>query len=496
MTEQRPRMVVVVPNQITGDSRVVKTAVAASRAGWDVTLLGLGRGRRQETRLGPITVLRVPIRRSNHEAHERGLRTVTARRSPLAYRDETQAKAAGVALGRYMTRERAAASGWRRPAVEAELLSRRVLHRVRTWGRGHETVRVPDVPADQVQWRRDWPILLDWQQTFGPVLEEIDPDLIHANDAIMIGVVAEAARRMRAAGRTVAWVYDAHEHVSAVDWGGQVTTAAYCAYEKEYIHQPDAVVTVSGEIAGMLQDEYGLAQLPAVVRNVPIRDVQLAEPPSVRVAAGVPADAPLLVYSGYLARERGIDTVISALTRLPDVWLAIVANSSALLDEFLGRAGELGVRDRVGVAPYVPPHAVPAYLSTADFGVIASLHSPNYEASTPTKLSEYLHARLPLLVSDLRANSQFVREHGVGEVFVAGDPDSLAATYRAAAPRREELRANIAGPLLAELSWETQTEVLFDVYAKVAGRVPEPPAEPAPWDLVETTVTGEPVTGL
>jgi glycosyltransferase involved in cell wall biosynthesis len=496
MSQQRPRIVVVVPNRITGDSRVIKTAMAAARAGWDVTLLGLGRGRRQETRLGPVTVVRVPIRRPNHEAYERGLRTVTARRSPVAYRDETSAKAAGAALGRYVARRRDAATGWRRPVAEAELLARRVLHRARGWGRGHETVRTPAVPAEHVQWRRDWPILLDWQETFGPAIEELEPDLVHANDAIMIGVVAEAVRRMRAAGRTVAWVYDAHEHVSAVDWGGPVTTAAYCAYEKEYIDQPDAVVTVSGEIARMLQDEYGLAQLPAVVRNVPIHDVELADPPSVRAAAGVPDDAPLLVYSGYLARERGIDTVIAALTRLPDVWLAIVAMPSALLDEFLRLAEELGVRDRVGVAPYVPPHAVPAYLSAADFGVIASLHSPNYEASTPTKLSEYLHARLPLLVSDLRANSEFVRGHGVGEVFVAGDPDSLAATYRAAALRREELRANIAGPLLAELSWEAQTEVLFDVYAKVAGRVPEPPAEPVGWDVVETTVTGEPVTGL
>ena len=496
MSGRGPRLVVVVPNGITGDSRVIKTALAAARAGWDVTLLGKGRGRRQTTRLGPVEVVRVPILRPRQDAYEQGLRAVTGRRSPVAYTDTVAARAAGQRLGRYVERRRAAAAGWRRPVAETELLARRLVHHLRRIGMGRETVRTPSVAPDQVQWRRDWPVLLDWQETFGPVIEELEPDLVHANDAIMVGVVAEAVRRMRAAGKDVAWLYDAHEHVAAVDWGSPVTSAAYRDYEREYIGQADAVVTVSDAIADMLAGEYGLAQPPAVVRNVPIRGVELSDPPSVRAAAGVPADAPLLVYSGYLARERGIDTVVAALTRLPGVWLAIVAGRSPLLDEYLALAEELGVRDRVAVAPYVPPQAVPAYLSAADFGVIASLHSPNYEASTPTKLSEYLHARLPLIVSDLRTNSEFVREHDVGEIFVAGDPDALADAYRRAAARRDDLRANISDPLLDGLSWEAQTEVLFAVYAKIAGRSPEAPAEPAGWDVVETTVTGEPVTGL
>ncbi|GAA3317058.1 hypothetical protein [Nonomuraea dietziae] len=39
----RPRLAVIVGNAITGDSRVQKTALAAARDGWEVTLVGRGR---------------------------------------------------------------------------------------------------------------------------------------------------------------------------------------------------------------------------------------------------------------------------------------------------------------------------------------------------------------------------------------------------------------------------------------------------------------------
>ena len=60
-TSEAPRLAIVVHNGITGDSRVVKTAIAASRAGWDVLLLGWARSKiRTQTTMGPISVVRAP----------------------------------------------------------------------------------------------------------------------------------------------------------------------------------------------------------------------------------------------------------------------------------------------------------------------------------------------------------------------------------------------------------------------------------------------------
>ena len=47
-------------------------------------------------------------------------------------------------------------------------------------------------------WRRLEPVLWNYERTFGPVIDALKPDLIHANDFRMLGVGARAAIRARA----------------------------------------------------------------------------------------------------------------------------------------------------------------------------------------------------------------------------------------------------------------------------------------------------------
>ncbi len=58
----RPKLAVIVANGIDGDSRVQKTALAAARAGWDVTLIGRSSSKHtQRSWFGPVKVVRVPV---------------------------------------------------------------------------------------------------------------------------------------------------------------------------------------------------------------------------------------------------------------------------------------------------------------------------------------------------------------------------------------------------------------------------------------------------
>src|SRR4051812_40518614 len=70
-----PRLLVIVANGITGDSRVQKTAIAAARDGWDVTLLGAGgrAGRRLESVMGAVRVVRLPVS-ANYATRSKGHR--------------------------------------------------------------------------------------------------------------------------------------------------------------------------------------------------------------------------------------------------------------------------------------------------------------------------------------------------------------------------------------------------------------------------------------
>ncbi|MEV0581660.1 glycosyltransferase [Nonomuraea sp. NPDC050310] len=502
-----PRLAVIVGNSITGDSRVQKTALAAARDGWEVTLIGRSTsGQAERATMGPVEVLRITVgpqmrrRAKNRKKDQRGLR---ARITQWGLPDERSLEEYRHAYRAWL-REKTAEIGWTyqqrgltplltRKSTRLLLQVAKRVHRdrVRLFQWEQQRERTDRVTGD---WRKDMPELLDLDLAFGRALEKLQPDVIHANDITMIGVAAHSAARMRLKGHECRWLYDAHEYVRGVDWKNPQREAAYNALEAEFIHRADAVVTVSPEIAETLRREYRLPALPLVVRNTPIRETEgLAESEaSVRAACELPDSTPLLVYSGWLDVERGVDTAVEALPALPGVHLAIVSGrANQLLDELLSQAGKLGVRDRVHVVPYVPQAEVTQYLSTADVGLICSRRSPNYEMSLPTKLAEYLHAGLPVVVSDVRTASAYVTEHQVGEVFVSGDPVTFAQAVQRALDRRTELVAGISDEVLDELSWEHQSAGLLRLYRELAREEPSAPAEVVPWDAPEVRTRGE-----
>ncbi|GGY83733.1 glycosyltransferase [Streptomyces nitrosporeus] len=500
---ERPRLAVIVANGITGDSRVQKTALAAARAGWDVTLVGRSTGKnREHSWFGPVKVIRVPV--GNH--YTRRVAASAKAGSPRAKITQWGVKdKKGLeqlrAAHKAWVREQSARVGWMGdsavagvPAAgrKAWIKARRGAHQLRVrayrWEEGQKARSRERNKAANGDWRHDWPGLVDLDLAFGPVIEELKPDVIHANDVTMINTGALAAARLRAAGRKCAWLYDAHEYVAGVEWRLPVMDSAFPAVEREFIGKADAVVTVSPEIAEIIRSDHKLPKTPLVVRNTPIRGVigENAGRVSVREACGLGDDVPLLVYSGWIASERGLGTAVEGLAQLPDYHLAVVAGfKSDELTRLLEQATQLEVRDRIHVVPYVAQHEVADYLSTADLGLICSKRTINYELSLPTKTAEYLHAGLPIIASDVQTLSAYVREHGVGEVFVSGDAESFVEAVTRGVANRAAMKERISDEVLTELSWEHQCEGLMRLYTEISGKTPPGPVPDAPWDAKE-----------
>src|SRR5690606_19021147 len=65
-------------------------------------------------------------------------------------------------------------------------------------------------------WQRLDPHLSDFHLTYGPEIDALEPDLIHANDFRMLGVGVRAAARARERGRKVPVVWDAHEFLPGI----------------------------------------------------------------------------------------------------------------------------------------------------------------------------------------------------------------------------------------------------------------------------------------
>ncbi|KKK05442.1 glycosyltransferase [Micromonospora sp. HK10] len=504
----------LVDNGVHGDSRVQKAAQSAAEAGWEVILLGRSPGGPPQTwRLGRAEVRLVdmpdPLARRRHEFRRAWLRW------PLAYPPNgiaahraQQAKAwlADLRLRR-ATLTLAARAGQRVPAwrwqllrgeqLAAQTLRRWVsfrywqLTRARTgrklrspWDRAY--TRFWQTVKGDGAWRRLEPGLWDYELAFGPVIDELRPDLIHAHDFRMLGVGARAKIRAALDGREIKLVWDAHEFLPGVrPWHDNARwRPANQAHEREYAPYADAVVTVSDGLAELLQREHGLAQPPEVVLNAPAaRSVDLdpaAPAPDLRARCGIGPDVPLLVYSGAAGPQRGLDTMVAALPQLPGVHVALVVNKpdGPYLVEVLARAARLGVADRVHALPYVSHWQVVPFLSAADAGVIPIHHWPNHEIALITKFFEYSHARLPLVVSDVKTMAGTVRDTGQGEVFRAEDVADYVRAVRAVLADPDRYRAAYDRPgLLESWTWEAQAEVLDAVYRRLLpGRAPAGPA--------------------
>ncbi|MGZ8744714.1 MAG: glycosyltransferase [Nocardioides sp.] len=500
----RRRVVMLVDNDVRRDSRVQKEAQAIAALGWDVVLLGISPTKRPSRwRIGDARVRLIPmaspLAKRRHELRRGFLR------SPLAYppgglaavrRQEVAALRADLRVQRVL----AADLPKRRALVRRpQLLVSRVYARLAATWVGTRADRTDALgrrrremtsPLDRFTtsfwqawlgdraWRRLDPHLWDYELAFGPHIDRLRPDLIHANDFRMLGPAVRAKLRARAEGRRVPVVWDAHEFLPGIrPWQSHPRWhPAQIAHEKEFAQHADSVVTVSEQLADLLVKWHGLPQRPAVVLNAPTTAATPdSSTPCLRAVCGVGDGDFLMVYSGVAGPHRGLGLMVEVLPQLPDVHGALVVSrpDSEYVQTLVTRANELGVGERLHLVPYVPYDQVVEFLSSADCGVIPIHHYPNHEIALITKFFEYAHARLPLVVSDVRAMAQETRAAGIGEVFVAEDVVDFARALTAvkADPARYRSALETRG-LLDRWTWDSQARILEGVYRDQLGLPP------------------------
>ncbi|MFB1427809.1 glycosyltransferase [Micrococcus endophyticus] len=513
---RRPHMAMLVGNHVVGDSRVEKAAVSAIRAGYRVTVVGVGhRSVFNLGRYGTVPILRVPVPFRRYAAwltlHGGGPEAATDWSAVL---DPEEA-------GRMTAWDREHAGGSGLPQALVRGLSPHSLpDRVRgRLGRAARTLdargpgrtlRLPAAgrrrravanfeAARTGHWREVWPMIADYEDAFLRALIDLDPDVVHVHDRHPLPAAAAYDRYRAAHGLDpVPWVYDAHEWVPGQMMAGPVDhRIAWKAAEAELIHEADAVLAVTDELSGRMQDYHALPERPTTLVNGPWgTQVPMApeERLPLRTELGLAEDVPLLVYVGRLAAQRGIFTIVEALPHLPGVHVAFVgspdlAPRAALRD----LAARLGVADRIHIVDYVPSASVTWYVASATAGLSPLLPTPAHESAVPTKLREYLLAGLPSVVSDLREQARFVRDQGIGTVAAPDDGKDLARAVRELLEGIEGFRAAAADPaLLDRHRWEASERALHEVW----GRLAPTSAEPMPVEIAPDPATEAPRAGL
>jgi glycosyltransferase involved in cell wall biosynthesis len=481
---------------LDSDSRALRVAAAARAAGYEVTLIGRG-----PATAVPADVAVRQVSVAGVLGTHRTLRPRPGLRWPLAYRSAEACthRTALLAARRALLATRGAELALVHRPLPLRAVARcgHVLallgHGVRAaWTRAraaqHRTAvrrrERPDTRLDNLvtelarlllrrrAWRRLDPGLLDEEVAYGPALDSVRPHLIHALGHRTLGVAIRAALRAEASGHRVEVVWDAPPRVPAAT---RRATVAADAHERTFAREADAVVTVGDRLARELRARHGLSATPTVCRNAPPLTAAPDCPQGVRSACRLPAETPLLVHVGRLLPDRGPATVVEALPKLYDLHAAFVVPDpdDRYLAELRDRAAQLGVHARLHVVPYVPVEQIPAFLSSADIGVLPVHQLPHHQPVLASRYFEYAHARLPVVVSDVRAMAAATLELGNGEVFRAGDTADFVRAVGAVLTNPKRYRkAYEREDVLRQWSWQTESAPLLDLYARLLGPRP------------------------
>lgn len=451
-----PRVVGLVYNDASRDSRVLKTTATLRAAGADARIVasarehaghpaGVGRvGDLEVRRVADLSLVRSFPRLAAAWRRYRG-------RAPDGSVQQVSEAALTEAPAPAQAPDQTPAQTPTPAARPASLPSTALAIAADVWMRIYGTVRL-------TYWWR------------GAVRETraLAPDVVHANDANAL-----VPALLSTVGTPARVVYDSHElwrHRNVLRRNRWLAPYVEAAIESVGIRLTAGVITVSPSIADWLQRTYSLRERPTLVRNIPTaRGLPDPAQGRLRELAGLGPDDRVVSYVGGITTGRGLEETVDAMALLPeDTHLVLLGyGEPRYVDALLARARAAGVGERVHLAGSVPSPDVPRTLADADVAVVfVRPICLSYRYSLPNKLFESIHAGLPIVAADLPDTAEVVRRYGVGEVFDASTPEDLAAAIRQVladpAAYREASRA-----AAAELTWEHEAERLVGLYARV-----------------------------
>jgi glycosyltransferase involved in cell wall biosynthesis len=237
--------------------------------------------------------------------------------------------------------------------------------------------------------------------------------------------------------------------------------------ERFLIRKADRVIVVNHAIAAVMERMHR-REIDAVVLNcAPYQQsLKSSSGRTIRATLGIPHEIPILLYSGGLMKQRGIEQAILSLKHIPRAILVILGQGD--FKEHLRSLSAIeGLKERVVFKDYLPHDEVPHFISSADVGLIPYMNvGINHYLCSPSKLFHYIMAELPVACSDFPFLRKIVVENDLGAVFDPSSPASIASavgTIVGDPDRYSQLRANVSAAK-RRYCWEEEERRFLNVY--------------------------------
>ena len=251
-------------------------------------------------------------------------------------------------------------------------------------------------------------------------------------------------------------IYDSHEYFTEVPelQNRPIVKSFWEKLERALFPRLRYVITVNEALAEIY---FGKYKVPVtVLKNVPELSNKLES------IKGVVRDEKLdndeekfLIYQGALNVGRGIELMIDSMVGLKEFKLLIVGEGD-ISEELKAQVVEMRLEDRILFQGRLLPDQLKKLTPTAVLGLsLEEDLGQNYRYALPNKLFDYIHAGIPVIVSDLPVMSKIVQEYGVGEVLKDRTPQGLSELIRKIHSKKESYEATLV-EAVKKLNWNQE----------------------------------------
>ncbi len=216
-------------------------------------------------------------------------------------------------------------------------------------------------------------------------------------------------------------IFDSHELFSEIPelTHRKFVKSVWQRLEKWILPKLQKVITVSDSIKEHYENLYNIHV--TVVRNLPITQTtdQVSFPFSTKGKT-------VIIYQGSVNIGRGLELMVETMKLLENHLLVIVGVGD-ITESLETKVLSSGLEDKVKFMGKILPKDLKHLTPNANIGI--SLEEDlglNYRYALPNKVFDYIHAEIPVIVSNLPEMNKLVSSYQIGEIINNRTPEELA----------------------------------------------------------------------
>jgi glycosyltransferase involved in cell wall biosynthesis len=323
--------------------------------------------------------------------------------------------------------------------------------------------RFPSIPALTYP---DFALALPSRQS-SRMIAALDLDVFHAQHPFLLG--GTARRLARRLGRPLVFTHHTHyeKYAHYVPLPRWLVERIAIRWSARFAGRSDLVIAPSEAVAAALRARGVTTPIEVVPSGVPLSVFGPGDRARARTALGLPARLPILLYVGRLDREKSVELLLDAFSRvsevLPDARFLLVGQGSRT-EKLRVRARASPAGDRVSFVGVKPREALPDYYRAADLFCFAS------QTETQGLVLAEAHAcGLPAVAVRAAGVEEVVRDGETG-LLVKAEPGALAEAMLALLldpATRQTMSERAVQVASREFDADRQAERVAALYARV-----------------------------